>query len=501
MDSPPLHEPAFRRELTRLDPMAFAYIYLRNAITGQDGSVSFAECHHEWANLAMSWVEKQTEPQRNRHAFFAPRSTGKSTWWLKILPLWAAAHGHVKFAAIFADTTTQARQHASSFRRELDNNELLRRDFPDLCKPAKRVGGKAETDTVDLMVRGNGFVLAARGMDSSTLGMKVGDQRPDLLLIDDPEPDESNYSLLQMEKRLSTLTDAILPLNIFASVVYSGTVTMSGSIAHQMIKHVKEIERTEWIDEQHFSVHHHPAILTADDGERRSLWPEKWSMEFLGSIEHTRQYAKNYANDPMGAGGAYWKLEDFEYGDFVDQSVIDYDRVIPPTKTIISVDPAVTVKQSSDYTGIAVIGYHAGQRKCVVYEALQVKLGPEELRTKLLRLCAQYPRVSEILVEDNQWKGLWDRILNDMVVDGRRVTVTPKSSGSKSKEVRAADALNHYQVGKVLHASKLRDLEEQMVSFPKAPHDDMVDAVCQGVNRFLTFGPATIAVPQFSIRR
>jgi len=484
VDSPPLHEPAFRRELTRLDPMAFAYIYLRNAITGQDGSVSFAECHHTWSNLAMSWVEKQTEPQKNRHAFFAPRSTGKSTWWLKILPLWAAAHGHVKFAAIFADTTTQARQHAASFRRELDNNQLLRRDFPDLCNPSKRSGGKSETDTVDLMVRGNGFVLAARGMDSSTLGMKVGDQRPDLLLIDDPEPDESNYSLMQMEKRLATLTDAILPLNIFASVVYSGTVTMSGSIAHQMIKHAKGVEPAEWITDQNFDVHHHPAIISGGDGSRRSLWPEKWSMEFLAGIEHTRQYAKNYANDPMGAGGNFWRLEDFRYGSTASN-----------TKWIISVDPAVTIKQSSDYTGIAVISYSQGERRCTVHEALQVKLGPDDLRSKLMSLCVDHPRVSEILVEDNQWKGLWDRVLHDMVIDGRRITVTPKGSGSKSKEVRASDALNHYQVGRVFHVRKLRDLEEQMVSFPKAPHDDMVDAVCQGVNRFLTHAPAKIVLP------
>lgn len=481
----PLHEPAVRRELTRLDPMAFAYIYLRNAITGQDGRVSFAECHHEWSNLALSWVEKQTKPQANRHAFFAPRSTGKSTWWLKILVLWAAAHGHVKFAAIFADTTTQARQHAASLRRELDNNPLLRRDFPDLCQTSKRVGGKAETDTVDLMIRGNGFVLAARGMDSSTLGMKVGDQRPDLLLIDDPEPDESNYSILQMEKRLSTLTDAILPLNIFANVVYSGTVTMAGSIAHQLIKHSTGVEKTEWVDEQRFEVHHHPAILWNADGTRRSLWPEKWSMEFLESIEHTRQYAKNYANDPMGADGDYWTQDDFQYGDleFV-------------TKTFISVDPAVTVKKSSDYTGISVIGFCRPKRMCVVYDAIQVKLGPEELRAKLLRMCSDNPSVTEIYVEDNQWKGLWDRILHDMIVDGRRIKVFPKSAGPKSKETRAADALNHYQSGRVLHAHKLRDLEEQMVSFPKAPHDDMVDSVAQGVNLFLQYTPSRMVVPR-----
>ena len=481
----PFHEPAVRRELTRLDPMAFAYIYLRGAITGQDGSVSFAECHHEWAQLALSWVGEQTTPQANRHAFFAPRSTGKSTWWLKILVLWAAAHGHVKFAAIFADTTTQARQHATSLRRELDNNALLRRDFPDLCSVAKRAGGKAETDTVDLMIRANGFVLAARGMDSSTLGMKVGDQRPDLLLIDDPEPDESNYSILQMEKRLSTLTDAILPLNIFANVVYSGTVTMAGSIAHQLIKHSKGLEKYEWVDEQRFDIHHHPALMDNDDGTKRSMWPEKWPLEFLLSIEHTRQYAKNYANDPMGADGDYWTMDDFQYGD------LDFT-----TKTIISVDPAVTVKQSSDYTGIAVIGFCKPERRCVVQDAIQVKLGPEELRRKLLVMCEKNDRITEIIVEDNQWKGLWDRILHDMKTsDGRRIRVSPKSAGPKSKETRAADALNHYQSGRVTHARKLRDAEEQMVSFPKAPHDDMVDAISQGVNHFLKYTPSTIYLP------
>lgn len=470
-----------RRSATLYNPVLFAQLYLSRAITGNDGHVSFAECHYQWAELALSWAEEHVEPQANRHAFFAPRSTGKSTWWLKILPMWAAAHGHVKFAAIFADTTTQARQHATSFRRELDTNKLLQHDFPALCAPMKRgETGKPETDTVDMTIRANGFVLAARGMDSGTLGMKVGDQRPDLLLIDDPEPDESNYSAMLVEKRLSTLLDAILPLNIFANVVYSGTVTMAGSIAHQLVKHAKGLGTEEWIGEQRFSVHHHDAILTDDAGVRRSQWPEKWPLSFLEEIEHTRQYAKNYANDPMGADGDYWSADDYQYGED------------SPTKMMISVDPAVTVKQSSDYTGIAVVGYNAGKRRCTVFECLQVKLGPEALRSRLIRLTEQYPLVTEIVVEVNQGGGLWDRILHDMPV---RVRAT---SASIKKEVRAADCLAHYQRGKVLHAKKLRELEEQQVSFPKAPHDDMVDAVNQAVLKYLTYAPARIVLPMAS---
>jgi phage terminase large subunit-like protein len=60
---------------------------------------------------------------------------------------------------------------------------------------------------------------------------------------------------------------------------------------------------------------------------------------------------------------------------------------------------------------------------------------------------------------------------------------------SASKEVRAADVLNHYQRGRrVLHAegADLRDFEGQLVAFPRAPHDDMVDAAGSALRYFLS---------------
>src|SRR3546814_3571818 len=91
-------------------------------------------------------------------------------------------------------------------------------------------------DTQDLYQAQSGFVFAAGGADVSVLGMKVEDKRPDLLILDDLEPDEASYSLYQMEQSRGTLTDAILPLNIRARVILAGTVTMPGSITHQMVK-------------------------------------------------------------------------------------------------------------------------------------------------------------------------------------------------------------------------------------------------------------------------
>lgn len=227
---------AYRVEVTREDPLAFALLYLRHHLKAKepDALVTLSEVHLRWADEARQWVEPVREARGPRRAFLAPRSLGKSTWWFLILPLWAAAHGHVKFVAAFADTATQAEGHLESFRRELESNAVLRADFPELCAPSRRRGGATVADNRGALQASSGFVFTARGVDSGNLGLKVGDRRPDLIICDDLEPGESNYSTAQAAKRLVTLLDDILPLNVAARVILVGTTTMSGGIADNL---------------------------------------------------------------------------------------------------------------------------------------------------------------------------------------------------------------------------------------------------------------------------
>jgi len=477
---------AYRREVTRTDPLAFALIYLRHHLRGkEDGArITLSEVHLDWVESAKAWMEPSTEPYAHRKAEVGPREVGKSTWWFLILPLWAAAHGHASFTAAFAATSTQAETHLATFKSELDTNPLIREDYPDLVAPKTRGRGTVEADRVSLYHARSGFVFAASGMDSSNLGLKVGSKRPDLIVLDDIEPDEARYSPTLAAKRLGTLRDAILPLNIYARVILVGTVTMPGSIVHQVVRWGRgerdpadDRNGNAWVGEERFEAHHYPAIATNPDGSRRSVWPAKWSLAFLEGIEHTRTYAKNYANDPVGADGDYWRLEDFEH---------DYEALdAAVTHEVISVDPAVTSKDSSDYTGLASVGCALTLKRCVVYEARQVKLDPASLR---LQVIGQVERALErghaviVLVETNQGGELWGRLLWGLPVRIKTVHQTVK------KEVRAASALDHYQRHRVKHVPGLRDLEAQMAAFPNAPHDDLVDAVGSGVAYFLDRG-------------
>lgn len=467
-----LADPEGRRTLTRLNPLLFGLVYLRHHLRDSEGRITFGDAHLDWCRAARSWVRPPRQPAEHRNAYIAPRNMGKSTWWFLVLPMWAAAHGHVRFAAAFASSATQAETHLSTFKRELDGNALLRQDFPDLCSAAKRPSGGNVADTQSMFIARNGFVFAARGIDSSNLGMKVEERRPDLILCDDIEPDESSYSLELARKRRTTLVDSILPLNVYARVVISGTVTMPGSVIHQLVKHARGVETAAWIGEEGFAAHYTPPIIKTAGGYERSVWPAKWPIAYLKSIEATRSFAKNYANDPMGADGALWVPDDFRYP--------GPDGLDPVTHMMLSIDPAVTAKKGSDFTGLAVVSWSAQTRRCTVHEVLAVKIPPGvHMRERVLALLDEWPQIGLILLEVNQGQDTWQSVFHHMPVKVKTV------SQSEPKFTRAEGVLNHYQRGRVLHARPLRELEEQMCAFPKAPHDDLVDAVGSAIKRFL----------------
>lgn len=479
----PFHQPheqaAIRRELCRHDPVAFARIYLHDHLVTEEtgGVMTFSTVHYEWAELARSWeAGLSTEPEADRHAFIAPRGMGKSTWWFLILPLWGAAYGYVQFAAAFAHAASQAENHLKTLKHELDHNALLQHDFPDLCTPLRKPSGATVADNMGMLRMRNGFVFAARGIDASSLGMKVGKRRPDLLILDDVEPDEASYSGDQAVKRLGTILDAVFPLNIYARVVMVGTVTMPGSIMHQLVKSAagKELEEESgrWIREAKIQAHHHHPITYSDTGEEESVWPEKWPLDWLQSIRHTRQYAKNYANDPMAREGLYWLKENFTVVDPVTLNI---------TRTLLAVDPAVTRSKTSDFTGLAVVGYDPVRKKAVVLDAWGVRLTGTPLRQFVVdTVLPRHPTITLVHVETNQGGELWAEVFGAIPgVKYRHHTATV------SKEIRFSANLVFWQRGRVLMGKEIPRLMEEAVAFPNGAYDDVIDAAVSGVDRFL----------------
>jgi hypothetical protein len=478
-----------RKELTKYNPMLFALLYLPHHLMNGEGEITLSEFHVDLAEYGKSWIHKPKAPKENRDAFIAPRECGKSTWIFLILPMWAAAHDHVKFIAAFSDAASQAETHLMSFKNELETNEYLQSDYPELCKPKMVAStGRAMASNSWRIIQQNDFIFDANGIDTNSLGKKVFGQRPDLIILDDIEKGEKNYSEYQAGQQKNTVFDDIAPMNIYARMIFVGTTTMPNSVMDQFRKfsETPELEELQWIKDQNVSVHYYPAIMQNDDGTERSVWEEKWSLEWLNSQRHLRDFAKNYMNRPVNSDGQFWTNEDV-----IIEELEDYGN------TIISIDPAVTKNKISDYTGIAILSRgidDLGHNNIYVRHAEQVKMSPSEIAERVKHLVELFD-VGLLYVEVNQGGDLWKDVFKDVPAKYR------SKNQSLSKQIRAGKALNFYQQGKVRHTTHFPVLEEQMWSFPKLSHEDVLDAVVSGVLYFLDNKAFKIGAKQFNYLR
>jgi phage terminase large subunit-like protein len=456
---------AYRREVCRTSPILFALVYfphhLRSSATG--GVTSLSEFHVAAGMAAKGWMRTDFGPNESRTGWISSRDSGKSTWFFLILPLWALAYGHRTFVLAFSYTGPMAKRHMMSLGQELANNKRLRADFPQLCRPAMD-SRKTVMNTQEGYLAESGAAVVVAGLDQGTLGIKVENRRPDLILVDDGEPPEGDYSDREKEKRLKILTVAILPMNTNAVVNLVGTTTRLNSIMDDV--------RTgkQWAREENFTCRHFPALVQDEEtGEERSSWAHRWPLPYLQSIRHTRSFALNYQCMPTSANGTHWTPDDFVYDTKGRLSALVDVKVL-------SIDPAVTSGAQSDQTGLAVVGWSGGMRKCLTERARGVRMDPAALRALVHRTLRGDPTIRTVVVEVNNG-GDWITQALSPLPGGVKLEVL---RSSQNKLARITALYDRYQRGQVVHAKPLQALESQMLAHP-TDHDDLIDAVDMGV--------------------
>jgi phage terminase large subunit-like protein len=483
----PLRSPAvdssaeYRRRVTRESPLRFAMVYLDHHLTLQDSvppTVTFSEFH---LALCRSAARLQ-QPVPWREGWIAPRGIGKSVWSLLVLPLWALAHGHRSFFLVASHTEAQAMAHLQNLRMELDNNQLLRDDFPELAPLKTRGARNTQTTVVS-----NGGTFEAVGLGATILGRRAGTDRPNLVTLDDIEPLEESYSPEQRAAQLRKILVGILPMtSAKAAIGIFGTVTMYRSITHDFVIHGKGREHVDWIADNRFTPRVFPAIIENPDGSLRSLWPDRWPLTETHLGEHkigTREFDMNFMLDPrpdqVGRGGGFWLPDTFTYMDPARFSATEYALVI---------DPALKTGKDNDFTAIAVIGRTADRRRAIVEHASHGHWSGEQIRQRIHLLAGRNPDLRTLIFEENAGGAEhWAKVLEP------RDKPLPRQFGPAGQRVRwqwakghkitrAKAALAAYERGQVFHARRFAELEEEMLRFPDpGAHDDLIDCVAAGL--------------------
>jgi hypothetical protein len=170
-------------------------------------------------------------------ALAMPRGSGKTSL-LEAATVWVLVYGHRSFVVLVGADAGSATNSLESIKSALETNDTLAGDFPEVCHPIRaleRIAQRAKGQlfegspthigwTGDAIVlptipgaKSSGATVRVAGITGRIRGMKHTRAdgtsiRPDCVLIDDPQTEESARSVTQCRDRIKTINGAILGL-------------------------------------------------------------------------------------------------------------------------------------------------------------------------------------------------------------------------------------------------------------------------------------------------
>lgn len=223
---PPVRDPARRAKATA-SLRAFAETYFPERF------------HLDWSGDHLKIIERMERVIRDGglYAMACPRGFGKTTI-VEVAVIFAMVLGLRSYIVIIGSDEGAAEEILESIKTELENNDLLAEDFPEVCHPIRKlemINQRAKAQILDgvptrmqwkerLIVlptvrnsAASGCRIQVAGLEGRIRGMKFTRSdgrvaRPDLVIPDDPQTDESANSPTQTEKRERLVAGAVLGL-------------------------------------------------------------------------------------------------------------------------------------------------------------------------------------------------------------------------------------------------------------------------------------------------
>jgi len=292
-----------------------------------------------------------------------PRGSGKSVL-AESACIWSVLYGHRDFVCLIGSDEGHAMDMLESIKTELDGNDLLVEDFPEVVYPIQCLDGIANRCSGQLYQGerthigwtakeivlptmpgspASGAIIKVAGITGRIRGMKYKRAdgrtvRPSLVVLDDPQTDESSRSLSQCATRESILAGAVLglagPGRKIAGVMPC-TVIRPGDMADNILD---RDQHPEWNGERTKMVYSFPAneklwakyAEIRADGLRRGAgiaeatdfyrqhqddmddgaviaWPQRYNHDEASAVQHAMNlklqdeaaFFAEYQNEPL----------------------------------------------------------------------------------------------------------------------------------------------------------------------------------------------------------
>lgn len=431
-----------------------------------DSATSIPACHKEWWELVCS--------ESKQVAIAAPRNHAKSTSITFSWLLAAVLFRQYRYVMLVSDTESQAVLFLGDIKQELLENE----DLIELFGVSKFIK-YSETDIIVQMEDGHQFRIIAKGSEQQVRGRKWNNLRPDLIVCDDLENDDVCANSDRREKFRRWFYGALMPSRSkTGKIVVIGTILHMDSLLERLMpkpggKYSEETElkivntnpKSAWKSVK-YRAHNEDfsEILWSDRHPKESLMEIREDYKEKGLLD---VYSQEYLNYPIDETNSYFKRDDFLPITTQPETLIYY----------AAADFAVTTKARSDFTAIAIVGVDEFGLLYLV-DMRRGRWDSLAIVEEMFAVQQRYNPELFIVEQGVIFNSIQPYLDADMVKRNLYIKTYPLSP-TQDKMVRGRSIQARMRAGGVRFnkdAEWYLSFEDEMLKFPRALHDDQVDA-------------------------
>lgn len=460
---------------------------IRAAITKESFSYFFHFYYAHYVKYSTADFQKEIinliEKNDKENLFVvAFRGSGKSTIVTAAYPIWSIlGKQEKKFIVIFCQTQAQAKQHMMNLRRELEDNELLKKDLGPFRENGDEWGAQS------IVFSNTNARITVASVDQSIRGIRHYQYRPDLIICDDVEDISSTKTRDGRNKTYQWLKGEIIPAGD-----KNTRLIIVGNLLHEdsLLMRLKEEVEKDVITGNFL---YFPLI----DKKGNCLWPGKYETEkeiaderkkVGNEITWQQEYLLNIVPSEDQAIYQEW----INYYDAIPEPLQLDDTHHSHLEIRIGIDPAISKSDVADYTAMVpglLYETKTNYRLYILPKIINKRLSfPETVETcKILyesyKKGRDYPK---FIIEDVAYQ---KALPQQLQAEGIRQVMTTRP-GNQDKRSRLVILANLIKTGQILFPREgAEELIQQLVHFGVEKHDDLADAFANLAHNMLENPP------------
>lgn len=453
-------------------------------------------------------LSRMTFNRGSKCAIAAPRESAKSTIIMEYI-LYCICQKLENFIVVVSNTNDQAVGFLTDVKHELETNEFLIRDFPDVCEIGRMPGPPRWTQK-EIVTRNNIKVLAL-GTGQQIRGRRNQESRPSLIALDDIESDDSVQNPDSYYKLQDWLTKSALKAgNSRTNIIYGGTIHCYGSLLAQFTSSTafpgwnKRVYRSiiSWsprseLWETWIRIFNHQEGYNGEEGPAAArkffeanqvtmlegtdvLWPASksyYDLMVMREQDGRVSFDSEMQNEPVNPRDCYFNPAEFHYWDDKFKSEEELLATLAGHVTIFGAcDPSMGKQNKrSDYSVIITIARDTNTGTMYVLDADVERRDPDKTINDILSH-HERRKYSKFGFESVQCQEFIATTLQKRAAAGRSLYVW-QIKHSVDKQTRIAALQPMVKDGRVQFSRRHHMLHEHMKYFPRGSHDDAADCL------------------------